>query len=101
MPGMDGGDTYDALRLIDPELKVIVFSGYSEPEALRRFTGRQIAGFVPKTYRSNSLAAKVQEVAFDRSAPSQNGAENAAHPFCPTVQTRDRFLWNAECMDTR
>ncbi|HUK16554.1 MAG TPA: response regulator [Bryobacteraceae bacterium] len=62
MPGMDGRETFDALHRIHPEVKVIIFSGYSEQEILRRFTGRSIAGFIQKPYRSSVLAAKVEEM---------------------------------------
>jgi CheY-like chemotaxis protein len=60
MPGgMNGRQLADHARLLQPRLKVIFTSGYTEDEILR--TGRQDAEFLPKPYRRAELARKVAE----------------------------------------
>lgn len=55
MPGLSGYDTFRALQTIDPEVRVIVSSGYSESEAMRPFQGKGVAAFVQKPYDMNKL----------------------------------------------
>jgi PAS domain S-box-containing protein len=50
MPGLSGEETFQALRAINPEVKVILSSGYSEAEVTRRFQDGQIVDFVQKPY---------------------------------------------------
>ncbi|MFN7995769.1 MAG: response regulator [Bryobacteraceae bacterium] len=60
MPGMDGRETLAALEQIDPKVKALISSGYSEGEALRSFAGRRTVGFVQKPYTLADLASKVK-----------------------------------------
>jgi PAS domain S-box-containing protein len=62
MPVMSGEEALDRMRAIDPEVPIILSSGYSEMEATRRFAGRDLAGFLQKPYTAAQLAAKVQSV---------------------------------------
>ena len=55
MPGMDGEATFLALRALDPALRVILMSGYSESEVTRMFEGHDIAGFLQKPFRAEEL----------------------------------------------
>jgi PAS domain S-box-containing protein len=50
MPGLTGEETFQALRSINPEVKVVLSSGYSEAEVSRRFQDVQIVDFVQKPY---------------------------------------------------
>jgi PAS domain S-box-containing protein len=54
MPRMDGGQCFRELRQINPDVKVIIASGYSEHEVAQKFGGLGVAGFIQKPY---SLAA--------------------------------------------
>ncbi len=62
MPGLDGEATYRALREIDPNLRVILMSGYSEQETLSLFPGQGIAGFLAKPFTAAQVLEKVREV---------------------------------------
>jgi signal transduction histidine kinase/CheY-like chemotaxis protein len=62
MPVMSGEETFRELRSIRPDVKVILSSGYNEVEAIRRFTGKGLAGFVQKPYTSSRLAEAVRSV---------------------------------------
>lgn len=62
MPNMNGEETFRELRLLQPELKVILSSGYNEQEATSHFVGTGLAGFIQKPYTQNQLIQKVKEV---------------------------------------
>ncbi|MEZ6184346.1 MAG: response regulator [Planctomycetota bacterium] len=55
MPGMDGYETFRALRELDPDVRVVLSSGYTEQDATHRFVGRGLAGFIQKPYRLDTL----------------------------------------------
>jgi len=50
MPIMDGEECCRELRLIRPDMMVIVSSGYSEEDVAKRFKGEPVAGFIQKPY---------------------------------------------------
>jgi PAS domain S-box-containing protein len=56
MPRMDGEETFRALLQINPEIKVIISSGYSEQDVAIRFAGHALSGFIQKPYEMDSLA---------------------------------------------
>ncbi len=55
MPVMDGEETYEQLRGIDPTVKVIITSGYSEKEVARRFEGKGVKGVLQKPFDMDAL----------------------------------------------
>ncbi|MEM7116308.1 MAG: response regulator [Chloroflexota bacterium] len=50
MPGLSGMETLTRLHEIDPEVQVVLSSGYSEHDARRRFQSIGFAGFIQKPY---------------------------------------------------
>jgi PAS domain S-box-containing protein len=61
MPRMGGEETFRRLRQLDPEVRVLLTSGYSEQEATSQFAGKGLAGFIEKPFRANVLLEKVNE----------------------------------------
>jgi len=61
MPGMNGEQVFDELKRIDPSVRVILMSGYSESEATQRFLGRGLLGFLQKPYDYETLLSVVAE----------------------------------------
>jgi DNA-binding response OmpR family regulator len=59
---MDGEESLERLRAIDPGLRVVLSSGYSETEVRRRFSGKAPSAFLQKPYTAAALAAKVDAV---------------------------------------
>lgn len=57
MPGMNGEQTFAALRALDPQVRVVLTSGYSESQAAGRFVGHGLAGFLHKPYDMEQLQA--------------------------------------------
>jgi len=67
MPIMSGEDALKHLKRMRPNVKVILSSGYSEVEAVQRFTGKGLADFIQKPYEATALAAKLKKVLIERS----------------------------------
>jgi two-component system, cell cycle sensor histidine kinase and response regulator CckA len=60
MPGMNGEETFLALRKINPNIQVLLSSGYSETEINSRFAGKNVTGFIQKPYTLDTLIERVQ-----------------------------------------
>jgi two-component system, cell cycle sensor histidine kinase and response regulator CckA len=50
------------LRAIRPDVSILLTSGYSEEEAMRRFGDDHLAGFLQKPYSSAQLRRRVDRV---------------------------------------
>ena len=61
MPEMDGEETYVAMQKINPELKVLVSSGYSLDGKTQSIINKGAKGFIQKPYRKGELSDKVTE----------------------------------------
>ncbi|MCL4847436.1 MAG: PAS domain-containing protein [Acidobacteria bacterium] len=55
MPTMDGRAALEALRARSPGLKIILASGYSEHEVIRRFAGEGPTAFIQKPFQRDAL----------------------------------------------
>ena len=66
LPGMSGGETFDRLREIDPEIGVLLCSGYSIEGEAQQIMDRNCNGFIQKPFQLENLSRKVREV-LDRS----------------------------------
>ncbi|WP_286354384.1 PAS domain S-box protein [Geothrix oryzae] len=60
MPRMGGEEAYREMRILQPDLRVILSSGYNEVEAMSRFMGKGLKGFIQKPYGPKDLLAKIQ-----------------------------------------
>jgi len=60
MPGLGGLDTIALLRDVDPNVRVILCSGYDEAEAMRTFADKGLAGFLHKPYDAVVLGATLR-----------------------------------------
>jgi CheY-like chemotaxis protein len=50
MPHMDGAKAFDELRLLNPDARVVLASGYAEEDVSSRFKGKKPAGIIQKPY---------------------------------------------------
>ncbi len=50
MPRMNGEEAYRELRRIDPQVQVVLASGYGEEDVSTRFAGKGLAGVLQKPY---------------------------------------------------
>ena len=55
MPNLNGEEAFHALRHMDPQVRVILSSGFSEQEVTRKFLGKGLAGFIQKPYTLATL----------------------------------------------
>lgn len=62
MPGMDGEDVYHALRRIDPEVRVLIVSGFPTEGACTRLLDAGAQGFLAKPFQMQELAAALAAV---------------------------------------
>jgi len=66
MPGLSGGETYDQLRIINPNVRVLLSSGYSIDGMARQIMDRGCNGFLQKPFRLEELSRKIREILGDR-----------------------------------
>ncbi|HEY5996471.1 MAG TPA: response regulator, partial [Candidatus Deferrimicrobiaceae bacterium] len=61
MPRMGGEEAFRELRRIDPDVRVVLSSGYNEQETVNHFLGKGLAGFIQKPYRTRTLTDRVRQ----------------------------------------
>ncbi|MBW1802472.1 MAG: PAS domain S-box protein [Deltaproteobacteria bacterium] len=62
MPDMSGGETFDQLKLINPEIKVLLSSGYSLNGQAQSILHRGCHGFIQKPFDLKALSQKMREI---------------------------------------
>jgi len=62
MPGLNGGETYDELKKIDPNIKVLLASGYSINGLAQDILDRGCHGFIQKPFNIKTLSNKIRTV---------------------------------------
>ncbi len=62
MPEMSGEDAYDNLKEIDPDIKVLLSSGYSIDGRAAKILDRGCNGFIQKPFDMKRLSTKIVEV---------------------------------------
>ena len=61
MPGMSGGETFEQLRIVRPDVKVLLASGYSIDGQAREIMDRGCLGFIQKPFSVQDLSLKVRD----------------------------------------
>jgi two-component system cell cycle sensor histidine kinase/response regulator CckA len=62
MPKMSGAETFAELRKINPQIKVILSSGYGADSTVQKILHTGVAGFIPKPFHRKDLSEKIAEV---------------------------------------
>jgi two-component system cell cycle sensor histidine kinase/response regulator CckA len=62
MPGLKAGDTYDQLRTLNPDVKVLLSSGYSLDQKAKAILERGCSGFIQKPFNMKILEEKIAEI---------------------------------------
>jgi PAS domain S-box-containing protein len=65
MPGMSGSDTFDALKAVNPSVRVILSSGYSLNGKAQAIMEKGARTFLQKPYRLDDLSQKIREALSD------------------------------------
>jgi len=66
MPGAGGKETFDRLRQMDPQAKVLLASGYSVDGQATAILQRGCNGFIQKPFDMKQLSRKIREVLEDQ-----------------------------------
>jgi CheY-like chemotaxis protein len=62
MPGLSGAETFDELKRINPNVKVLLSSGYSMDGQAKRIMARGCDGFIQKPFNLQVLSDKLGEL---------------------------------------
>ena len=62
MPDMNGGETYDKLKEINPNVKVLLASGYSMNGTASEIMDRGCNGFIQKPFKMEELSQKLRGI---------------------------------------
>ncbi len=60
MPGKSGRETFIELQQLDPNVRILLSSGYSEADATQGFTSPPLVGFLQKPYRLEFFIQQVK-----------------------------------------
>jgi CheY-like chemotaxis protein len=61
MPRLDGTDTFRQLRLVDPDVRVVLTSGFSEQDVTAGLPSRGLVGFLQKPFTPDQLRQVVAD----------------------------------------
>lgn len=88
MPGMKGDEVLQQIRRLDPEVRVLLCSGYHQSDAMSRIPSEKIRCFVPKPYDPAELLHRVrQALSSDEGQPGLgSGALGAATNRRPSLE---------------
>lgn len=62
MPEMSGAETFDRLRRIDPDVRVLLSSGYSRRGQAQEILDRGCRGFIQKPFKLEEFSQKIREI---------------------------------------
>jgi two-component system cell cycle sensor histidine kinase/response regulator CckA len=62
MPGMGGGETFDSIKALKPDAKVLLSSGYSIMGEASDILSRGCQGFIQKPFTMKSFSDKLREI---------------------------------------
>jgi CheY-like chemotaxis protein len=60
MPIMDGAEVFNELRMINPQVPVVLSSGFTEQDKLKWMLAKGLRGFIPKPYTQQKLLLQVR-----------------------------------------
>jgi DNA-binding NtrC family response regulator len=59
---LSGGETFDQLKTIKPDVRVLLCSGYSFSGQAAEILDRGCSGFIQKPFKLKELSAKMREI---------------------------------------
>ncbi|MBN2706537.1 MAG: PAS domain S-box protein, partial [Deltaproteobacteria bacterium] len=62
MPKMGGGEFYERLQALDPEVKTLLSSGYSLDGQAQKIIDQGCLGFIQKPFKISQLSHKIREI---------------------------------------
>src|SRR5437660_11190297 len=68
LPVIDGDAVFEELRSLNPEINVVLSSGFAEPTTIASMLSQGLRGFIPKLYSREKL---LEQVRYTLDAPQQ------------------------------
>jgi DNA-binding NarL/FixJ family response regulator len=62
MPDMGGGEVYDKIKVINPDVKILLSSGYSVNGQAIELLERGCDGFMQKPFTMEELSGKIGQI---------------------------------------
>ena len=62
MPRMGGKEALQAMRLLRPDARIVLSSGFNEQDTISRLAGRRFSGVIQKPYKPTDLIATLRSV---------------------------------------
>jgi FixJ family two-component response regulator len=62
MPGMNGTETFRELVQINPDITILLISGYSVDGAAQQLLNEGAAGFIQKPFDKNQLLEEIHRI---------------------------------------
>jgi two-component system cell cycle sensor histidine kinase/response regulator CckA len=62
MPGMGGGEIYDRMKALNPQVKVLLSSGYTLDGQAAEILNRGCNGFIQKPFKIRELSEKLRDI---------------------------------------
>jgi len=62
MPGINGTQVFERLRVMDPEVRVLLMSGYPEDAAANRLLQHGAAGFLHKPFSMSEVSLRIRKI---------------------------------------
>lgn len=72
MPVMGGGHVFSSLRMLKPELRIILSSGYPQADVMENFQASDATGFLQKPYTADDLTATVANLFAPAPSPDRD-----------------------------
>jgi DNA-binding NtrC family response regulator len=69
MPGMGGGETFDSIKALKLDVKVLLSSGYSIIGEASAILNRGCQGFIQKPFTMKSFSEKLREILDEENTP--------------------------------
>jgi CheY-like chemotaxis protein len=66
MPGMGGSETYEQLKKVKSDIKVLLSSGYSIEGQATKILEKGCDGFIQKPFKMKELSTKIREIIDNR-----------------------------------
>ena len=60
LPVMDGDAVFDELRSINPDINIVLSSGFAEQQKVSAMLAQGLRGFIPKPYTREKLLSQVR-----------------------------------------
>ena len=62
MPKMDGPETFNELKKINPNIKILITSGYGSTAKVKKMLAQGGAGFIPKPFDLDQLSEAISDI---------------------------------------